>query len=89
MGAEELVDHITKTAKEITNKQPSKIVSITTDTCSAMKATSKTLENTLGFKHILTLPCDSHGLQLLIKDILQQPNIKSTWSAATAIVNKL
>src|ERR1700722_3760008 len=78
MGAEELTDHIIKTAKDITNTQLSKIVSITTDTCSTMEALRRILKKTLGLEHILTIPCDSHGLQLLIKDILQRPSINQT-----------
>jgi hypothetical protein len=89
MGAEELGDHLLQTAKEITSNQLSKIVSITTDTCSTMDALKKRLENTPGLEHTLMVPCDSHGLQLLIKDILQRPDIKDIWGIATAVVNRL
>jgi len=40
-------------------------------------------------KHIFTVPCDSHGLQLIFKDLLQQPIIKQYWNLATTIVNTL
>jgi hypothetical protein len=43
----------------------------------------------LDIEHILTVPCDSHRLQLIIKDILQQPAIKDVWTAATLLINSL
>ncbi|KAG6111438.1 hypothetical protein E4U14_002477 [Claviceps sp. LM454 group G7] len=39
--------------------------------------------------HIFTIPCDSHGLQLLVKDIVSSEPIKSLISKAQLVVNKL
>jgi hypothetical protein len=75
MRAEELIDYIIKTVKDITNTQLLKVVLITTNTCLTIEALKRILKKTLGLKHILTIPCDSYSLQLLIKDILQQPSI--------------
>jgi hypothetical protein len=39
-----------------------------------------------GFKHILTIGCDSHGLQLLVKDILAVPSISVLFQKASQIM---
>ena len=51
-----------------------------------MRASWKNIEQDPRSKHVITVPCDSHGLQLLIKDILQLPNIKKIWQIAANIV---
>jgi hypothetical protein len=48
----------------------SRINSISTDTCNTMRAVWQNLRCLPSRKHIFCIPCDSHGLQLLIKDIL-------------------
>jgi hypothetical protein len=48
----------------------SRINSISTDTCNTMRAVWQNLRRLPSRKHIFCIPCDSHGLQLLIKDIL-------------------
>jgi hypothetical protein len=42
--------------------------SLATDTCNTMRAV---LQHDPDTQHLLFVPCDSHGLQLLIKDILE------------------
>lgn len=41
----------------------------------------------LGLEHVFTVPCDSYGLQLIIKDLLMQGMIEKEFKAALAIVN--
>jgi len=41
------------------------------DTCSTMKALWSELEAFDQMKHVFFVPCDSHGLQLLLGDILK------------------
>jgi Protein of unknown function (DUF 659) len=48
-----------------------RISSLSTDTCSAMQKTWAGLKEHLLLKHALLIPCGSHGLQLLIKDVLE------------------
>ena len=37
--------------------------------------------------HVIPILCDSHSLQLIIKDLLQLPSIKKIFDEASAIVN--
>lgn len=59
-----------------------KITSFSTDTCSVMRSLWVSLERNSHFPHALYIPCDSHSLQLLIKDILMLPEF--TWTAEDA-----
>jgi hypothetical protein len=38
---------------------------------------------------VFTAPCDSHSLQLVIKDLLQHPTIEKAWKEALAIVTNI
>jgi hypothetical protein len=86
LGAKELTDHALKTAEDITDGNMKKWTSFISDTCATMRASWKNIEQDPRSKHVITVPCDSHGLQLLIKDILQLPNIKKIWQIAANIV---
>jgi hypothetical protein len=50
-----------------------KVNSLTTDTCSVMRAVWNIFESDPLTKHIFCIPCDAHGLQLLMGDILKLP----------------
>jgi uncharacterized protein DUF659 len=50
-----------------------KINSFTSDTCNLMKAVWAILASTEGLEHVFYIPCDSHSLQLVIKDLLSLP----------------
>jgi Protein of unknown function (DUF 659) len=50
-----------------------KINSFTSDTCNLMRSVWSGLSSTPGLEHIFTIPCDSHSLQLGIKDLLHLP----------------
>src|SRR5271154_1599852 len=63
-------DHIHKRLTEILHGQLHKITSFSTDTCSVMESTWKKLSLMKDFRNALFVPCDSHGLQLLVKDII-------------------
>ena len=52
-----------------------RVSSLTTDTCSTMRSTWLSLETLDKLSHILFIPCNSYRLQLLIKDLLEQPRI--------------
>jgi hypothetical protein len=47
------------------------INSVTTDTCTIMRSFWKELRSYPPFKRSIMILCDSHGLQLLIKDIIE------------------
>ncbi len=47
-----------------------RVNSLTTDTCNLMRLLWKSLKKDLRLEHIFCAPCDSHSIQLLIKDIL-------------------
>ena len=49
-----------------------RVNSLVTDTCSTVCAVWKVLQDGPDTQHLLFVPCDSHGLQLLIKDILEK-----------------
>ena len=88
-NAARITEQIIETAKRLTHGQLLKIHSLTTDTCPTMQAVWKNLQNNPEMKHMFMVPCDSHGLQLLIKDLLLIPNIEQVWKLASNIVNSL
>lgn len=53
-----------------------RINSISTDTCAVMKSVWEKLENTSELRHCFMIPCDSHGLQLIMKDIVDSKGSK-------------
>jgi hypothetical protein len=64
----------------------SRINSFATDTCNTMKAVWRVLSAKPELQHAFFIPCDSHGIQLVIKDILQLPSIQHTFTSAANIV---
>ncbi len=74
---------------DLTGGDLGKIHSVTTDTCSLEQATWDRLSQDPRLSHIFYVPCDSHGLQLLIKDLLSTPKIKATFYKGLTIVNFL
>lgn len=70
----------------LTNDDLSRINSIVTDTCKTMFAMWTEMQTFIDFKHVLFIPCDSHGLQLLVKDLLKIPTFKTIIDKAQAVV---
>lgn len=68
--ADSAVKSLKEAVQEITQGQLERISSLSTDTCSTQRAVWKRIHELEEFKHILTIPCDAHGLQLIIKDLL-------------------
>jgi hypothetical protein len=63
-----------------------RINSITTDTCSTMLSMWTKLRKAPELKHVFCIPCDSHGIQLLVKDMLTDiPQFKLLYDQAQAI----
>jgi len=48
-----------------------RVNSIITDTCSTMRAVWRLFNHDPKTQHIFTIPCESHGLKLLVKDVLE------------------
>jgi hypothetical protein len=47
----------------------------------------KKFEQILALRHVFTAPYNSHGLQLVIKDLLKRPTIELVFKDALQIVN--
>jgi len=71
---------------ELSNGDLSRINSIITDTCALMFSMWVEMQRFIEFKHCLFIPCDSHGIQLLVKDLLQIPLFQDTLHKAQTIV---
>jgi hypothetical protein len=69
-SAEQIAEDAVDATEEISNRDLSKFVSFATDTCLTNQKVWRLLSTYPKTKHIFTIPCDSHSLQLLIKDLL-------------------
>jgi Protein of unknown function (DUF 659)/hAT family C-terminal dimerisation region len=70
----------------ISNRKIQRINAISTDTCPAMLSVWRLLSRQPGLQQCLMIPCDSHGLQLLIMDILSTAPFNEIKSKANQII---
>ncbi|RKF64390.1 hypothetical protein GcC1_132026, partial [Golovinomyces cichoracearum] len=63
-------NNVVKHARELTHGNLAKWASYSSDTCATQKSFWEIMNSTAETKHVLTVPCDSHGLQLIFKDLL-------------------
>jgi len=70
----------------LSNSRLERINSIASDTCSTMRSMWTEIEKFDDLKHCLFVPCDSHSIQLLVKDLLQLPLFSETIQQAQCIV---
>jgi len=70
----------------LTKGDIARINSIITDTCKLMFKMWLEIQKLDEFKHVLFIPCDSHGLQLLIGDLLKIPVFKEGLNKAQTVV---
>lgn len=63
------------------------INSFATDTCSTMKKVWSILKQDSRVGHAFTIHCDSHGIQLVLKDILDLKSIKEVFEPAAKVVD--
>lgn len=70
-NADEIVKWLILQANDITSNRPEKIISFSSDTCQTMISAGKKLRFNPGFEQVEWIPCDSHGLQLLVQDICE------------------
>ena len=73
---EVLFEELLGTATNITNRQLSQIVSLSTNTCGTIRSLWKIASKHSQTKTWITIPCNSYRIQLLIKDILIIPPIE-------------
>jgi hypothetical protein len=90
--AEEVAQMVITHAKEVTDGDLSRWNSICTDTCSTMRSMHGILERNINTSHVFSVLCDSHGLQLFVKDVLSHQGVKyytSTLADAVFLSNTL
>jgi len=76
LTALKLAEGVINTAKEITNGNTNRFGALATNTCPGMLALHNIIHTAPKTKHMFTVLCNSHSLQLLISDILSLPGIK-------------
>jgi Protein of unknown function (DUF 659)/hAT family C-terminal dimerisation region len=69
-----LRDHL----RVLSNQRLDRINSIVNDTCSTMRLMWSEIEKFDDLRHCFFIPCDSHGIQLLVKDILKLHSLNDT-----------
>jgi hypothetical protein len=84
--AEFLRDWLLEKLREATQDNFGIINSIATDTCPTMFKIYDLLRASDKTRHAIYASCDSHGLQLLIKDFLKFPEFEPAMKAANRIV---
>src|SRR5205814_3618479 len=65
-----------------------RINSIITDTCKLMFKMWLKIQKLDEFKHVFFIPCDLHGLQLLVGDLLKIPVFKEVLNKAPTVVTR-
>src|SRR5438552_76135 len=70
----------------LSNGDLSRLNSLGTDTCKVMLNMCLQLQQYDDLKHCFFIPCDSHGIQLLIKDLLQIPRFQEVLKQAQTVV---
>ena len=83
---ERILEEVVDIATNITYGQLEQIVSLSTDTCETMQCLWSKANKDTRTKHWITAPCDSHGIQLLIKDILMIKPIEQFWKTAIGVI---
>ena len=86
LTAENAATMIRKNMHAISKGQPERINNLSTDTCDTMLSIHRRLAQYPELKHIFFIPCDSHGLQLLVKNILGLPSFKAILEKGQKIV---
>jgi len=85
LTAENVATTLRQLMHEISNGEYSRLNSLSTDTCDTMLKTHWLMLQFPELKHVFFIPCDSHGLQLLVKDIVNLPVFKTILDQAQNI----
>lgn len=87
-NADATVNAVKQCAMEVTDGDTSRISSLATDTCAVQLSAWKKLHQTPGFSHIFMIGCESHSLQLVIKDLMTPDNkIQTFWKQFQSIIS--
>jgi hypothetical protein len=78
VSAEFCAEKINQQALLITKGQLQRINSISTDIYDTILKTARFLQALPSFQHTFMVPCDPHGLQLLIQDICESSAFRAT-----------
>ena len=70
----------------ITGGNFSKVNAVSTDTCSTQRKALRILCQREEYRHVFSLGCDAHGLQLLMGDIVKIGWFQQVFSQASSIV---
>jgi len=89
VSAEFCADLAEKRLQTVTRGKMSRVNSFCTDTCSPMLSALRQLKQRPDLQHTFTIPCDPHGLQLLIQDICEDVAYKELVANANTIVGFL
>jgi hypothetical protein len=90
---------IQETAEEVTKVIMDQIVNMTdgdfsrvnffaSDTCNTMKATWECISQNPRLKEAFMVLCDSHRIQLVVKDILELDEVASVFAQGNTIIEK-
>jgi RecB family endonuclease NucS len=86
--AEEVTKVIMDQIVNMTDGDFSRVNSFASDTCNTMKATWECISRDPRLKEAFMVPCDSHGIQLAVKDILKLDEAASVFAQGNIIVEK-
>lgn len=89
LDAEATATWMLKKIDQLTRSNFKKVNSVATDTCSLERAVWDILGSDTRLQHAFFIPCDSHGLQLLIKDLLGLESLSVVFLQALKVVNSL
>jgi hypothetical protein len=70
----------------LANRSTEALNSIAMDTCATARAAGRQIQGIAQFHHVFIVTCDSHGLQLLIKDLLEKGPYVDTFNEAQGLV---
>jgi hypothetical protein len=68
--ADNVVESIQAEAIKIANGDLKRITALSTDTYNTQRAVWNRITELEAIKHVISIPCESHSLQLIIKDLL-------------------
>ena len=72
MNAETQLEFVLHQARIVTNEQLWKVNSLATDICATMRSLWNQIQRTSELRHVFCVSCDSHGIQLFLKDIFEK-----------------
>ena len=86
-GGQEVADYINTRIRAWFNNDISRINSVATDTENTMRSFISALHQKPDWAHVFWAPCDSHGIQLLMKHISGLPWFSGVFKEASIVVS--